>query len=141
MVRAWEIVSISIVIGLAVANAACTGGAALSAGSIMVSDKTLVDHAVSTLSGKDCATVRKEAGLTYCKEDEAVAVQPMYCYPTLGDVTCYPNRDPYHGRQRTVDRTVTAAGPLTPRQPGTAASAPASAPAASATALAAAPGP
>ncbi len=115
MVRPWEIFSIAIVIGLAVANAACTGGAALNAGSIIASDKTLVDHAISTLSGKDCATVRKEAGLTYCKEDEAVALQPMYCYPTLGDVTCYPSRDPYHGRQRTVDQTVTATGPLRPR--------------------------
>jgi hypothetical protein len=111
MVRLWEVFSIAIVISLAIANAACTGAAAVSAGTVMATDKTLVDHTVSFFSGKDCAMIRKNAGLTYCKEDEVVAVQPQHCYRTLADVTCYTKEDPYNGRHQAVPHAVETVEP------------------------------
>ncbi len=74
--------------------------------SLMGSDKTLVDHAVSMSSGKNCSTLRKEQGLTYCAEDMPQIRQNIYCYRDLGGVTCYDRADP-HGtnqNQQRVDR-------------------------------------
>lgn len=74
--------------------------------SLMGSDKTLVDHAVSMSSGKNCSTLRKEQGLTYCVEDMPQIRQNIYCYRDLGGVTCYDRVDP-HGttqNQQRVDR-------------------------------------
>lgn len=74
--------------------------------SLMGSDKTLVDHAVSYGSGKDCSTIRREQGLTYCAEDMPQIRQNIYCYRDLGGVTCYDRNDP-HGpnqNQQRVDR-------------------------------------
>jgi len=34
-------------------------------------EKTIEDHVISLSSGKNCSSVRKEKGLTYCVEDEA----------------------------------------------------------------------
>ncbi len=57
-------------------------------------DKTIADHVISLNSGKNCSFIRKERGLTYCEEDQ-VTVQPnVYCYKTLGEVTCYDRPDP-----------------------------------------------
>jgi len=74
--------------------------------SLMGSDKTLVDHMVSMGSGKNCSTVRKEMGLTYCEEDMPLIKQNIYCYRDLGGVTCYDRANP-HGpnqNQQRVDR-------------------------------------
>ena len=67
--------------------------AALDVGSVVITEKTLGDHLISVGSGKDCSTVRTELGMTYCKEDEITLSPAVYCYRTLGDVTCYPNPD------------------------------------------------
>ncbi len=57
-------------------------------------DKTIADHVISLNSGKNCSFIRKERGLTYCEEDQ-VTIQPnVYCYKTLGEVTCYDRPDP-----------------------------------------------
>lgn len=72
--------------------------------SLINSDKTLVDHVVSIGSGKDCSTVRKEKGMTYCLEDEPVAQQELYCYRDLGGVTCYDKPAPNKTTQQRVDR-------------------------------------
>ncbi|MBT3306186.1 MAG: hypothetical protein HN377_06840 [Alphaproteobacteria bacterium] len=70
-------------------------------GAIVVgTDKTMEDHVVSLVSGKDCSTVRKENDLTYCVEDEPVIKQNIFCYKTLASVTCYDRPDPNPGRQR-----------------------------------------
>ncbi|SCA54778.1 hypothetical protein MTBPR1_10025 [Candidatus Terasakiella magnetica] len=63
--------------------------------STMVSDKTLGDHAMSLLSNKDCSTIRKERGLTYCKEDDPQLIKDkkLHCYNELGKVTCYEQAD------------------------------------------------
>lgn len=68
--------------------------------STIITDKTLTDQIVSYASGKDCSTVRKERGLTYCVEDELDPQPLVYCYRTLGRASCYDRPDPYNGRQR-----------------------------------------
>lgn len=79
------------------------GLAVMEAGSTMVSDKTASDHVISLASGKDCSWVRKEKGLTYCKEDALPNPKPeMYCYRNLGNVTCYEDPLPY-GRYQPID--------------------------------------
>ncbi|MEK9671028.1 MAG: hypothetical protein VW268_00805 [Rhodospirillaceae bacterium] len=68
---------------------------------VMATQKTLLDHAVSVGSGKNCSTIRRERGLSYCVEDEKKPKMNVYCYRTLGEVTCYdkPVRD---GQQERV---------------------------------------
>lgn len=67
-------------------------------GSLMLSDKTFTDHVYSFATDKNCSQVRREKGLEYCEEDELVPMQNIYCYRTLGDVTCYDRIDPHQGR-------------------------------------------
>ncbi len=82
--------------------AAATPFGAVEAVSVMASDKTLTDHAISVASGKDCSILRKEQGKTYCVEDQVNPVYPQnYCYKTIGKVTCYDRPDPRYQR---VDR-------------------------------------
>ena len=68
--------------------------------SLMATKKTLTDNVVSYYSGKDCSTLRKEQGLAYCKEDQVIPKANVYCYQTLGSVTCYDRPDPYDPRRR-----------------------------------------
>lgn len=72
---------------------------------IMVTDKTVGDHIASIRSGKDCSTVRKERGQTYCVEDEDAAQTKFqgYCYNTLGTVTCYTEPDPRRAEHTLVE--------------------------------------
>ncbi|MGB0681803.1 MAG: hypothetical protein ACPGOV_03815 [Magnetovibrionaceae bacterium] len=74
-----------------VALAACVPLA--SGTTIVATDKTIVDHVVSLASRKDCSIVRVEKDLTYCKEDEIDPNPKMFCYQTLGTVTCYSEED------------------------------------------------
>ena len=67
---------------------------------VIGTDKTMTDHVISMTSGKNCSTVRKEKGLTYCEEDEPKIKQNIFCYKTLATVTCYDRPDPNPGRQR-----------------------------------------
>jgi hypothetical protein len=69
---------------------------------VMGTDKTVVDHVVSYSSGKNCSAVRLEKGQHYCEEDEPRIQQNIYCYNTLGSVTCYTKPDPYDGRHQKV---------------------------------------
>lgn len=71
--------------------------------SAVATQKTLSDHIVSLASGKDCSSVRKEMGLTYCKEDEKTPPMNVYCYNTLGEPTCY-KAPVYDGRQDRVQQ-------------------------------------
>lgn len=72
--------------------------------SLMGTEKTLVDHAVSLGSGKDCSQLRREQGLTYCVEDMPTVKQNIYCYRDLGGVTCYEKPSPNNSQQQRVDR-------------------------------------
>lgn len=93
--------------GIALAVAAlvglngCIAGSAVMTGAEMASvvntDKTLVDHAASWITGKDCSSIHSANGYSYCDEpyvDESAAV-PRYCYRSLGAITCYDRPDPY----------------------------------------------
>lgn len=62
---------------------------------VMGTEKSLVDHAVSYSSGKDCSYVYVEKGNRYCKEDEPVIKPMVHCYRTLASATCYSAPDPY----------------------------------------------
>ena len=80
-------------------------------------DKTIVDHFVSISSGKNCSTVRREQGLHYCEEDEPEIIPRVYCYNTLGRVTCYDRPDPYRsGAQKIGDNRHNLVDPLRKRQ-------------------------
>jgi hypothetical protein len=65
---------------------------------VVGTEKTIEDHVISLSSGKNCSSVRKEKGLTYCVEDEKQIRQNIYCYPTIGSPTCYNRPDPHQGR-------------------------------------------
>jgi len=75
---------------------------ALDVVSIINTDKTLVDHVVSLSTGRDCSTIRKIDGKSYCKKDP-VPEPPLYCYRTLASVSCYRTPDPYNTGAQTVD--------------------------------------
>ncbi len=80
--------------------------AALDSATVMGTKKTMADHLISVASGKDCSTVRSGLGQSYCKEDELNPEPAIYCYRTLGAVTCYDRPDPHRGRhQKLGDNT------------------------------------
>jgi hypothetical protein len=70
--------------------------------SVVSTEKTVADHAISIYTGKNCSTIRTEMGLTYCEEDEVVPAPEVYCYHTLGKITCYDKPDPHKGRHQRV---------------------------------------
>ena len=71
-----------------------------------LTDKTIEDHVVSAISGKDCSTVRTNQGRTYCAEDELNPEPKVHCYRTLGEVTCYDKPDPHaNGHQKVNEST------------------------------------
>ncbi|MCW5698702.1 MAG: hypothetical protein KIT00_02555 [Rhodospirillales bacterium] len=80
----------------------CTEYFAVEIASLAVTDKTLGDHVVSVVSGKDCSLVRSESGLSYCVEDEVKIAPAVHCYRTLGEVDCYRQRHPESDRYREV---------------------------------------
>ena len=67
---------------------------------VVGTDKTMEDHVVSLVSGKNCSLIRTEKDQTYCEEDEPVIKQNIFCYRTLATVTCYDRPDPNPGRRR-----------------------------------------
>ncbi|MCK4939397.1 MAG: hypothetical protein KAR80_03820 [Rhodospirillaceae bacterium] len=69
---------------------------------VMTTDKTIEDHVVSGASGKDCSTVRREQGRTYCVEDEANPAPKVTCYSSIGDVTCYSKPDENIPKEKVV---------------------------------------
>ena len=76
------------------------GAAQLEGASAVVTQKPFTDHVVSFFSGKNCSTVRREQGLTYCEEDELQSgATKVYCYRALGGVTCYDRPDPFEGQR------------------------------------------
>lgn len=84
---------------------------------VIGTDKTIVDHVVSINSGKNCSTVRREQGLHYCEEDEPAVNPHVYCYNTLGRVTCYDRPDPHaNGAHKLGDNSHNLVDPLRKRQ-------------------------
>lgn len=86
-------ISLTFVVGLLVSG--CVNNIAAVEGiSAALTDKAASDHFVSLMSGKDCSFLRVERGRSYCVEDARIANQShLYCYRTLGAVTCYTEPD------------------------------------------------
>lgn len=60
--------------------------------SVINTQKTLDDHVVSLITGKDCSTVRASEGERYCEDEPEVRptlVRTTYCYKSLAQVSCY----------------------------------------------------
>jgi len=74
-----------------------------SAATLVTTDKTITDHAISIASGKDCSSVRVERGQSFCKEDEVNPEPNVHCFQTLGGIDCYRDPvDPYDARKTKV---------------------------------------
>lgn len=83
----------------------CGSLVALEGASLLASDKMATDHLVSLVSGKNCSVVRTEQGLEYCVEDQPPPLKPnVYCYKTLGTVSCYDRPDPRRSPDQLVGR-------------------------------------
>lgn len=90
--------------------AACTPAqvgamAGLSVVSYVETDKFLTDHLVSKMTGRDCAAANAIESGRMCKDRDTgvhVAEAPVYCYRTLGEITCYSTPDPYRSGVQTV---------------------------------------
>lgn len=94
---------------LPLAAGACTpvsivgvGAAAADGVSLTSTRKTLVDHAVSGLTGKDCSIVSFSESGDYCPEKVVVDRSDVYCYRTLADVECHHIPDPYRNGDRAL---------------------------------------
>ncbi|CAA7627655.1 conserved exported hypothetical protein [Candidatus Terasakiella magnetica] len=76
----------------------------LEAFSLINTRKTVADHIIGWITGKDCSSPRAERGETYYCIDyvERPAPPPqVYCYNTLGRPTCYAQ--PYNeGNDRLI---------------------------------------
>ncbi|MGB8275846.1 MAG: hypothetical protein WCF16_11350 [Alphaproteobacteria bacterium] len=91
-----------------------------SAISYIETDKGITDHVMSNMMHKDCAANRLFKEGKMCRDDDSatlVAQQaPVYCYRTLGEISCYASPDPYGARSEMVQSphdpafTQTAAG-------------------------------
>lgn len=87
--------------------AACSpAGTAALAGAGLVSliytDKTLTDHAMSRAFKEDCSVLHLEDNKPYCQkppseegqtDQMAALAASLYCYRTLGGVSCYDRPD------------------------------------------------
>ena len=82
--------------GLALALSACdptllfTGAGVVT---LVATDKTMTDHALSAALDRDCSFVRSSRGESFCVQEPYV-MQTEHCYRTLGNVTCYSLPDP-----------------------------------------------
>lgn len=76
--------------------------AAVEGVSAVATGKPLSDHVVSYYSGKNCSSVRKSTGRSYCEEEELNPTPRVWCYRSLGSINCYDRPDPYGGNQRKV---------------------------------------
>ena len=111
-----------LITGLAIGLAGCSAVATAPTGfpkilgvngaSVIGTGKTITDHVVSFTTGKNCSTVRKNTGRHYCEEDELVVPDNVFCYTTLGDVTCYDRPAPLLERKRIIGKIPAGAGPV-----------------------------
>ena len=73
------------------------GVVSASAVSFAVTDKLPADHLASWITGEDCSMHQAANTRHYCRDpnaDAKVAAAPLYCYRTLGEITCYAAPDP-----------------------------------------------
>ena len=103
---------------------ACVGDPSLmlvggSLTSLTYSKKTLIDHAVSKYTEKNCSILHTARNEEYCqapglseREKVAYMASTMYCYRTLGGVDCYDRPDYMASSQTRVVFNDTAIKPL-----------------------------
>ena len=111
-----------LITGLAIGLSGCSAVATAPTGfpkllgvngvSVIGTGKTITDHVVSFTSGKNCSTVRKNTGRHYCEEDEVAVPDNVFCYTTLGDITCYDQPVPPVESKRTIGQIPAGAGPV-----------------------------
>ena len=108
----WRSVAILSLLGL---SACAAGGFATKAtlalvsasgASLMHTDRTLSDHAISRYTKQDCALLHVEAGEAYCQDDPRATPGPAaaHCYRSLAAVTCYVEANP----EETISRQMPA---------------------------------
>ncbi len=73
---------------------------AASTATFIHTDKTVMDHAVGLSTDRDCSILYLARDQDYCKPQEpiepgqvAYMSQALYCYRTLGGVSCYDRPD------------------------------------------------
>jgi hypothetical protein len=77
----------------------------VSGGALMMTKKTLTDHAVSAVLQEDCSVIKMEQDGYYCRpkvEPVAIEEPTLYCYQTLADVDCYAKPDPHQNKDTLV---------------------------------------
>ncbi len=73
-----------------------------SSASLIHTDRTLGDHAMSRFREQDCALLHLEAGESYCQEipEESPPPPETHCYRSIAAVTCYSDVNPYETASR-----------------------------------------
>jgi hypothetical protein len=71
--------------------------AAAELATLIVTDKTMVDHIVSYFREEDCSSVRASRGDRYCRPIRMAYTPPPepFCYRSLADVSCFAEPNPY----------------------------------------------
>ena len=103
---------ILLVLSLLLTNgcSAISGSAPVGMRQVMVIDgvavtatgKTIRDHIVSYTSGKNCSSIRRQLGQNFCEEDDLSPPEEIYCYNSLGNVSCYNSIQPFGQDTNTI---------------------------------------
>ncbi|MGP1255600.1 MAG: hypothetical protein ACTS10_14370 [Kiloniellales bacterium] len=83
--------------GMTLALGACDPSLVVTGASVVTlvaTDKTMTDHALSAALDRDCSFVRSSRGESFCVPEPFV-MRTEHCYRTLGNVTCYTRPDMY----------------------------------------------
>ncbi len=67
-----RVLAILAVLGFLAGCSAVPGVAQVQGAFVIGTDKTIEDHVISLASGKNCSSISKEKGLTYCEEVETL---------------------------------------------------------------------
>lgn len=95
------------------------GGAAATVDLVSLNStrKTLMDHAASGLTGRDCSVISFSETGEYCPEKVVVDRSDIYCYRTLADVECHHIPDPYRNGDRALASPPPVRKPANQRTP------------------------
>lgn len=70
-------------------------GATVGVVTLNATKKTVSDHIVSAVVGRDCSIISLQETGAYCPEQVVVDRSDVYCYRTLAGVDCHTLPDPY----------------------------------------------
>ncbi|WP_147300906.1 hypothetical protein [Aestuariispira insulae] len=99
----YSTVKIAAITLVAVSISACGvdqpfGLAATATTGFIMEDKLPTDYVAEAITGKDCSYIRRlDDGGPLCRSQDygQVIEQPIYCYKSLGNVSCYRKPNPY----------------------------------------------